>query len=120
MMTSTDRIIAEIDGREFAVISGRLSAIENDNKEIRAEVLELGHKLDIVLVRMDAMNGKIEDMKHYMSLTFGAIAIFVAAVALTPIVQKLIQALRKPGDEEEMRKIAREVYTAMNADSKPN
>ena len=116
-MTSTDRIIAEIDGREFAVISGRLSAIENDNKEIRAEVLELGHKLDIVLVRMDAMNGKIEDMKHYMSLTFGAIAIFVAAVALSPIVSKLIDAWKKPSDDEQMRKIAREEIARLKADS---
>lgn len=118
-MSSVDRIIAEIDGREFAVISGRLSAIENDNKEIRAEVLELGHKLDIVLVRMDAMNGKIEDMKHYMSLTFGAIAIFVAAVALSPIVSKLIDAWKKPSDDERMRKIAREELERLKADSEP-
>ena len=116
-MSSADRIIAEIDGREFAVISGRLSAIENDNKEIRAEVLELGHKLDIVLVRMDAMNGKIEDMKHYMSLTFGAIAIFVAAVALSPIVSKLIDAWKKPTDDEHFRKIAREELARLKADS---
>ena len=119
-MDSADKLVIEIDGRELAVIDGRLAAIENDNREIHAELRAMDKKLDIVLVRMDAMNTRIEDMKFYMSLTFGAIAVFVAAVALTPIVQKLIQALRKPSDEEEMRKIAREVYTSMKADSKPN
>lgn len=111
-MTSTDRIIAEIDGLKI-YIDGRLSVIENDNREMRTE-------LRLIEGELRAMNTRIEDMKHYMSLTFGAIAVFVAAVALTPIVQKLVQALRKPGDEDEMRKIAREVYTAMKADSEPN
>ena len=118
-MNSADGVMIEIDGRELAVISGRLAAIENDNREIHAELRAMDDKLDLVLVRMDAMNTRIEDMKFYMSLTFGAIAVFVAAVALTPIVSKLVQALKKPNDDERLRKIAREVYTAMNTDSKP-
>ena len=111
-MTSTDKIIAEIDGLKI-YIDGRLSAIETDNREMRTE-------LRLIEGELRAMNTRIEDMKHYMSLTFGAIAVFVAAVALTPIVQKLIQAWKKPSDDEEMRKIAREVYTAIKTDSKPN
>lgn len=119
-MDSADKLVIEIDGRELAVINGRLAAIENDNREIHAELREIRTELRLMMAELRAMNTRIEDMKHYMSLTFGAIAVFVAAVALTPIVQKLIHALRKPGNDEKMRKIAREVYTAMKADSEPN
>ena len=114
MMTSTDRVVIEIDGKELEIISGRLAALENDNREIHSELRELGHKLDIVIVRMDAMNGRIEDMKHYMSLTFGAIAIFVAAVTLSPIVSKIIQAWKKPDNDEKIRGIVREELARMN------
>ena len=119
-MDSADKLVIEIDGRELAVIDGRLAAIENDNREIHAELREIRTELRLMMVELRAMNTRIEDMKHYMSLTFGAIAVFVAAVALTPIVQKLIQAWKKPSDDEEMRKIAREVYAAMNTDGKRN
>ena len=118
-MDSADKLVIEIDGRELAVIDGRLAALEADNRQIHAEIRELGHKLDLVLVRMDAMNARIEDMKHYMSLTFGAIAVFVAAVTLSPIVQKIIQAWRKPGDDDRMRLIFREEYEKLKAYGKP-
>ena len=117
-MDSADRIIAEIDGLKIYIdgkLSGmekRLSAIENDNREIRTE-------LRLIEGEMRGVNTRLEDMKHYMSLTFGAIAVFVAAVALTPIVQKIIQAWRKPGDDDRMRLIFREEYEKLKADGKP-
>ena len=84
-MDSADKLVIEIDGRELAVINGRLAAIENDNREIHAELREIRTELRLMMAELRAMNTRIEDMKHYMSLTFGAIAVFVAAVALTPI-----------------------------------
>lgn len=118
-MASMDKLFVEIDGQELAVFSGRLAALENDNRQIQAEIGELGHKLDLVLVRMDAMGTRIEDMKFYMSLTFGAIAVFVAAVTLSPIVSRIIQAWKNPNDDERMSRIFREEYAKLNADGKP-
>ena len=105
-MTSGDAVRVEINGSEYAVISGRLETIEKDNRE-------MNYKLDLVLVRMEAINMRIEDMKFYMSLTFGAIAIFVAAVTLSPIVSKIIQAWRKP--DERLRGIVRDEFARLKA-----
>ena len=52
---------------------------------------------------MGGMNERIDDMKFYMSLTFGALA-----VTLVPIVQTFIHALRKPDSGEKVRGIVRE------------
>ena len=125
-MNSADRVMIEIDGRELAVISGRLAAIENDNREIRKELREMyteirnmTEEMHMIGMRVQGIEARIDDMKFYVSLSFGALAVFVAGIALVAIAAKLIQVLRKPNDDERLREIAREVYTAMNTDSKP-
>ena len=114
MMASEDKIIALIDGRQYEVIAGRLSALENDNQQIHAEIRTMNAKLDLLLVRVQGMENRLEDLKFFMSLTFGAVAIFVAAVTLSPIVSKLIDIWRKPSDDENIRVIVRDEFSRLN------
>ena len=125
-MDSADKLVIEIDGRELAVIDGRLAAIENDNKEIHAELREMHTELrnmieevHMIGVRVQGIEARIDDMKFYVSLSFGALAVFVAGIALVPIIVKIIQVLRKHVDEDRMRLIFREEYEKLKTDSKP-
>ena len=96
MISSDKSLVLNIDGVRYIVVDDRLQAVENSNRELHAEVRALSEKLDLVLVRVNAINDRIDDMKFYVSLTFGALAVFVGVAALIPIVSKLIQAIRKP------------------------
>ena len=51
-MSSDDAVRGAIDSREYSVISGRLEAIEKDNREIHAELRDVNTKLDLLLLRM--------------------------------------------------------------------
>ena len=110
-MTSGDALRVEINGREYAVISGRLEAIERDNREIRAEIVQMDKKLDMLLVRVNGINERIEDMKFYMSMAFGAFAVFIGLSAIVPIAGKIWEKLTKPGISEEQ--MSRMIYEAV-------
>ena len=96
MISSDKSLMLNIDGVRYLVVDDRLQALEQDNRELHAEIHALSDKLDLVLVRVNSINDRIDDMKFYVSLTFGALAVFVGIAALIPIVSKLIQAFRKP------------------------
>ena len=112
-MMSNDVVMVEISGREYVVIAGRLEAIERENEEIRgalreihAEIRQLSEELHMLAVEVRGINARIEDMKFYVSLSFGALAVFVGLIALTPVVGKIIQAFRRPAvDEERMSRM---------------
>lgn len=96
-MTSQDKtLMLEIDGVQYQAINSRLKAVENSNRELHAEIRALSEKLDLVLVRLDGVNSRIEDMKFYVSLTFGALAVFVGIAALLPAISRFVQSLLKP------------------------
>lgn len=114
MMASEDKIIALIDGRQYEVIAGRLSALENDNRQIHEEIREIRTELKLLVSEFRGMNNRLEDMKSFMSLTFGAVAIFVAVVTLSPIVSKLIDIWQKPHDDENIRVIVRDEFSRLN------
>ena len=102
-MTSQDAVIVDIDGMRYSVISDKLAAIEAENheihrelREIHAEIRVLAEETHILAVRVQGIEGRIDDMKFYVSLTFGALAVFAGFVALIPIISKVIQAFRKP------------------------
>ena len=106
-MTSTDSsLVVEIGGEKYAVLNDRLEALEHSNQEIHAEIRELDKKIDLLLVRLDGMNERIEDMKFYVSLSFGVLAVFVGVAAMIPVVSKLVQTLLKPA-------LSREQVSAM-------
>ena len=96
MISSDKTLVLNIDGVRYIVVDDRLQTLEQSNRELHDEVRALSEKLDLVLVRVNAINDRIDDMKFYVSLTFGALAVFVGIAALIPIVSKLIQAIRKP------------------------
>ena len=125
-MTSNDVVRVEIGGREYAVISGRLEAIGRENGEMRKEVREIhaeiramSEELHMLAVRVNGINDRIDDMKFYVSLTFGALAVFVGAFAIVPIVGKIWEKLTKPPMTEERiaRMIDEGISRAMSARS---
>ena len=102
-MTSRDNVIVEIDGVPYRVINSRLEVLENNTREIHQELREmhseirsLSEEIHMLAVRVQGIESRIDDMKFYVSLSFGALAVFVALIALVPIVSKVVQALRKP------------------------
>ena len=102
-MTSQDAVIVDVDGMRYSVISDRLAAIEAENREmhrelreIHAEIRVLAEETHVLAARVQGIEGRIDDMKLYVSLAFGALAVFVGVAALIPLVSKLIQGLRKP------------------------
>ena len=125
-MTSNDVVRVEIGGREYAVISGRLEAIGRENGEMRkelremhAEIRQMSEELHMLAVRVNGINDRIEDMKFYVSLAFGALAVFVGAFAIVPIVGKIWEKLTKPPMTEERiaRMIDEGISRAMSARS---
>ena len=125
-MTSNDVVRVEIGGREYAVISGRLEAIGRENGEMRkelremhAEIRQMSEELHMLAVRVNGINDRIDDMKFYVSLTFGALALFVGAFAIVPIVGKIWEKLTKPPMTEERiaRMIDEGISRAMSARS---
>ena len=102
-MTSRDNVIVEIDGVPYRLINSRLEALESSTREIHQELREmhseirsLSEEIHMLAVRVQGIESRIDDMKFYVSLSFGALAVFVALIALVPIVSKVVQALRKP------------------------
>ena len=103
-MTSNDSsLVVEINGEKYIVLNDKLQALENSNRELHAELREIhseirimSEELHMLAVRVNAINDRIDDMKFYVSLTFGALAVFVGLAALVPVVSKFLQSLRKP------------------------
>ena len=102
-LTSQDNVIVELDGARYALLSGRLEAIEKEGREmyqelreIHAEIRTLNDELHMLATRVAGINDRINDMKFYVSLAFGALAVFVGIIALIPIVYKVVQVLRRP------------------------
>ena len=100
-MESEDVVRVEIGGREYAVIAGRLEAIERDNKEIHAAIVAMDKKLDMLLVRVNAVNERIDDLKFYVSTSFTVLALFVGLFAVVPIAGKIWEKLTKSTMTEE-------------------
>ena len=103
MISSDKTLVLNIDGVKYLVVDDKLQALENENhdmheelREIHSEIRALADDVHMLAVRVNSINDRIDDMKFYVSLTFGALAVFVGVVALIPIVSKLIQAFRKP------------------------
>ena len=63
---------------------------------MHSEIRSLSEEIHMLAVRVQGIESRIDDMKFYVSLSFGALAVFVALIALVPIVSKVVQALRKP------------------------
>lgn len=123
-MVSGDSVRVEIGGKEYAVISGRLEAIGRENGEMRSELREihteirqLSEELHMLAVEVRGINARIEDMKFYVSLSFGALAVFVGLMAFVPVVGKILHGLTKPAMNEERmsRMIDDAVARAMSA-----
>lgn len=95
-MTSQDNVIVELDGARYALISGRLEAIEKEGREMHAEIRKLTDEIHMLATRVQGINDRIDDMKFYVSLAFGALAVFVGIIALIPVVYKIIQVLHRP------------------------
>ena len=102
-MISRDNVIFEIDGVPYRLINSRLEALKSNTREIHQELREmhseirsLSEEIHMLAVRVQGIEARIDDMKFYVSLSFGALAVFVALIALVPIVSKVVQALRKP------------------------
>ena len=103
-MTSNDNpLVLDIDGVKYVVINSRIEALENSNRELHAELREihseirvLTEEFRVLATRVNGINERIDDMKFYVSLAFGALAVFVGVAALIPLVSKFIQSLRKP------------------------
>ncbi len=112
MMTSTDRIIAEIDGLKI-YIDGRLSEIDGKLTVLAGNVADLKTEIRVNAVR-------IEEVKNAVNWDFTVLAVIVAfvgfALTFAPVLRDMFS---RKSDDEQMRKIAREVYTAMKADSEP-
>lgn len=116
MISEDKTLMLNIDGVQYQAINNRLEAVENSNRELHAEIRTLSEKLDLVLVRLDGMNSRIEDMKFYVSLTFGALAVFVAFAALVPAIAKFIHSLRRPSlTVEQVREMIDEAMTRTSA-----
>ena len=104
MTNSNDvSLMVEIDGVPYRVINSRLEALESSTREIHHELREmhseirsLSEEIHMLAVRVQGIESRIDDMKFYVSLSFGALAVFVALIVLVPIVSKVVQALRKP------------------------
>ena len=87
-MTSAD---VEINGERYAIISGRLASIERENHEIHDELREMHtemramtEELHVLAMRVYGIEARMDDMKFYVSLSFGALAVFVGLIICLP------------------------------------
>ena len=112
MMTSTDRVIAQIEGLK-GYIDVKLSEIDGKITVLAGNVADLKTEIRVNAVR-------IEEVKNAVNWDFTVLAVIVAfvgfALTFAPILRDMFS---RKSDDERMRKIAREVYTAMKADSEP-
>ena len=117
-MTSTDRIIAEIDGLKvyidgkLSVIDGRLSAIEGRLSAVEGNIADLKTEIRVNAVR-------IEEVKNAVNWDFTALAIIVAfvgfAITLAPMFREMFSRKEDSKTEEKMRVIVREELAKLNA-----
>ena len=111
-MTSTDRVIAQIEGLK-GYIDVKLSEIDGKITVLAGNVADLKTEIRVNAVR-------IEEVKNAVNWDFTVLAVIVAfvgfALTFAPILRDMFS---RKSDDERMRKIAREVYTAMKADSEP-
>ena len=122
-MTSMDKFVIEIDGVQYRAINSRIETIDNNTREIHQELREmhseirsLSEEIHMLSVRVQGIEARIDDMKFYVSLSFGALAVFVALIALVPIVSKVVQALRKPAlTAEQVSAMIRDALTQTQA-----
>lgn len=114
-MSSEDVILdvlkSEINGLKVYV-DGRLLQTESKIAELRAEVRTVDEKVELLNVRVQGTNERIEDIKFYVSLTFGVLAVVVTFAALIPSLLKFLNSLRKSAmDTEEIKRIVEETLT---------
>ena len=111
-MNSADRVTAEIDGLKI-YLDGRLSELDGKITAIAGNVADLKTEIRVNAVR-------IEEVKNAVNWDFTVLAVIVAfvgfAITFAPILRDMFS---RKNDDERLREIAREVYTAMNTDSKP-
>ena len=68
--------------------------------DLKAEILQLDRKLDLLNARVIGVNERIEDIKFYVSLVFGVLAVVVAFTALIPAITKGISSFRQWANSE--------------------
>ena len=112
-MTSSDVIIealkSEISGLKVYV-DGRLLQTESKLSELRAEVRAVDEKVEMLNIRVQGMADRIEDIKFYVSLTFGALAVIVTFAALLPSLVKYLNTFRRvEAEPESVRRIVEEI-----------
>ena len=108
-MDSADRITAQIEGLK-GYIDVKLSEIDGKLTVLAGNVAELKTEIRVNAVR-------IEEVKNAVNWDFTVLAVIVAfvgfALTFAPVLRDMFS---RKSDDEQMRKIAREVYTAMKTD----
>ena len=113
-MTSSEDVIIEALKSEISglkvYVDGRLLQTESKLSELRAEVRAVDEKVEMLNIRVQGMADRIEDIKFYVSLTFGALAVIVTFAALLPSLVKYLNTFRRAEAEpESVRRIVEEI-----------
>lgn len=69
--------------------------------ELKAEILALDRKVELVSERVLGINERIDDIKFYVSVVFGVLAVVVALAALFPAITTIARSLRRSVPSEE-------------------
>ena len=113
-MTSSEDVIIEALKSEISglkvYVDGRLLQTESKLSELRAEVRAVDEKVEMLNIRVQGMADRIEDIKFYVSLTFGALAVIVTFAALLPSLVKYLNTFRRiEAEPESVRRIVEEI-----------
>ena len=113
-MTSSEDVIIEALKSEISglkvYVDGRLLQTESKLSELRAEVRAVDEKVEMLNIRVQGMADRIEDIKFYVSLTFGALAVIVTFAALLPSLVKYLNTFRRAEAEpESVRRVVEEI-----------
>lgn len=103
---------SEIDGLKVYV-DGRLLQTEGKLSELRAEVRTIDDKIELLNVRVQGINDRIDDIKFYVSLAFGVLAVIVTFATLIPSLMKFLNSLRMSAvDTEQIKRIVDEALAS--------
>lgn len=112
MMSNDKAIAVEIYGMRYVLADGQIAP--QRQLATQAEVQAIDRKLDLLIEKVNGINGRFDDMKFYVSLAFGVLAVIVAFVGLSPIISKLVQKIELT-DEQLDSRIDRAVTKALQA-----
>ena len=104
-MQSEDKIMNGLENLRV-YIDGRFVQVEKQIESLRTDIR-------VIDTRLIGIESRIEDMKFFVSLSFGVLAVVVAFVAFAPSIAKFFQSLRKPSltAEQVSRMIAEALST---------